>query len=113
MTAPESALSIARKAEELAAKATPGPWRVCACGCGRLLDDSAHRFLDDTGTNADFIAFARTALPILARAVIEAEAIVEAAQAVNDANGEKLRHGRASRIEVRLDYTLRTKRSAP
>lgn len=58
--ATESAIDIARKALELAEKATPGPWTPDDCYYGPEYTDS------------EFIAFARTALLILAKAVIEA-----------------------------------------
>lgn len=87
-------VELARKAEELAAKATPGPWewsnksRIdgseddywdCRTPTGaRVLDDGSacgeyNQEIDPRGPDAEFIAFARTALPELARAVIEAE----------------------------------------
>jgi hypothetical protein len=87
MTADPDALAVARECIRLAEMATPGPWGFQARRSPRSIrlkrthyevgkdggDGVAFAFGDDNA-NAAFIAYCRTAAPILARALLAREA---------------------------------------
>lgn len=77
------AVRIAKEALELAEKATPGPWKLDHDWTLEVIDRDEHNVaklphhMASTPSNAAFIAYARTALPILARAVLESRSAEE------------------------------------
>lgn len=83
------AIRIAKEALELAEKATPGPWKMDHDWTLEVIDRDEHNVaklphhMASTPSNAAFIAFARTAIPILARAVLESRSAEQEAPSAN------------------------------